>query len=71
MVFSTAWQQNPGISLTRAWIETNLACATNLIQQEAEMKRILELRAGEGGQDARLLVAELALAYVKLAAQRG
>jgi len=32
---------------------------------------ILELRAGEGGLDARLLVAEMALAYTKLATRRG
>lgn len=29
--------------------------------------RILEIRAGEGGEDARIFVAELATAYLKLA----
>lgn len=29
------------------------------------MKRIVEIRAGEGGDDAKLFVAELALAYLK------
>lgn len=29
--------------------------------------RILEIRAGEGGEDARLFVAELANAYLRLA----
>ncbi|MBX3526465.1 MAG: PCRF domain-containing protein [Rhodoblastus sp.] len=31
----------------------------------------LELRAGEGGEDARLLVDELALSYLRLAEARG
>lgn len=34
-------------------------------------KRVLEIRAGEGGQDARVFVSELALAYLKLAAGKG
>ena len=29
------------------------------------MKRIIEIRAGEGGDDAKLFVAELAIAYIK------
>ncbi len=29
------------------------------------MKRIVEIRAAEGGEDARLLASELALAYQK------
>ena len=33
--------------------------------------RTIEIRAGEGGEDARLFVAELAQAYVKLAAAHG
>jgi protein subunit release factor A len=33
-------------------------------------KRILEIRAGAGGEDARLFVAELAQAYLKLAERR-
>lgn len=32
-------------------------------------KRILEIRAAEGGEDARLFVAELALAYIRYAAR--
>ena len=32
-------------------------------------KRTIEIRAGEGGEDARLFVAELAAAYLKLAAR--
>lgn len=34
-------------------------------------KRILEIRAAEGGEDSRLFVAELAQAYFRLAARRG
>jgi Protein chain release factor A len=35
------------------------------------MKRIIEIRAGEGGDDAKLFVAELALAYLKFSAAHG
>lgn len=35
------------------------------------MKRILEIRAGEGGDDSKLFVAELASAYLRLCAGRG
>lgn len=31
------------------------------------MKRTVEIRAAEGGADARLFVAELAIAYLRLA----
>jgi len=34
-------------------------------------KRIIEIRAGEGGGDARLFVAELAAAYIRLADRKG
>lgn len=34
-------------------------------------KRIIEIRAGEGGEDARLFVAELARCYVRLASSHG
>lgn len=30
-------------------------------------KQTIEIRAGEGGDDSRIFVAELALAYIKLA----
>ena len=30
------------------------------------MKKILEIRAGEGGDDAKLFVKELARAYIKM-----
>lgn len=33
--------------------------------------RILEIRAAEGGADARLFVAELAIAYLKMADRHG
>lgn len=35
------------------------------------MQRILEIRAGEGGTDARLFVARLADAYLRLATRKG
>lgn len=31
------------------------------------VKRVLEIRSGEGGDDAKIFVAELAIAYMKLA----
>lgn len=34
-------------------------------------KRIVEIRAGEGGDDARLFVAQLANAYLSLARTKG
>lgn len=34
-------------------------------------KRTIEIRAGEGGEDARLFVAELAQCYIKLASAHG
>lgn len=34
-------------------------------------KRILEIRAAEGGEDARLFAAELAQAYIRLANREG
>lgn len=34
-------------------------------------KRIIEIRAAEGGEDARLFVADLALAYIRLASREG
>jgi protein subunit release factor A len=35
------------------------------------MKRILELRAAEGGLDAKLFVADMAETYIKLATRKG
>lgn len=35
------------------------------------MLRIVEIRAGEGGTDARLFVAQLAEAYLRLATRKG
>lgn len=35
------------------------------------MKRTLEIRAGEGGTDSRLFVAQLADSYLKLASRWG
>jgi len=35
------------------------------------MLRTLEIRAGEGGDDAKLFVAQLAEAYLKLATRKG
>lgn len=37
----------------------------------AVSKRTVEIRAGEGGEDARLFVAELAQAYIRLAHRKG
>ncbi len=35
------------------------------------MQRTLEMRAGEGGLDAKIFVAQLAEAYLKLATRKG
>lgn len=35
------------------------------------MKRIVEIRAAEGGEDSKLFVKDLALAYIKFAQSRG
>lgn len=35
------------------------------------MKRVLEIRAAEGGLDAKLFVAELADAYIMLSTRKG
>ena len=35
------------------------------------MKRILEVRAAEGGADAKLFVSDLIAAYTKLATRKG
>ena len=43
---------------------------TNLTM-EAVMKRILEIRAAEGGEDSKLFVNDLAQAYVRLAQRVG
>ncbi len=34
-------------------------------------KRVIEIRAGEGGSDSQLFVADLAMAYIKLAGRKG
>lgn len=34
------------------------------------MKRIVEIRAGEGGDDSRLFVGEMVTAYLKLATRK-
>jgi protein subunit release factor A len=38
---------------------------------EAVMKRILEIRAAEGGEDSKLFVNDLAQAYVRLSQRVG
>ena len=35
------------------------------------MKRIIEIRGAEGGQDAKLFASDLAKAYIKLASRVG
>lgn len=35
------------------------------------MKRIIELRAAEGGLDAKMFVAEMAESYLKLSTRKG
>jgi protein subunit release factor A len=35
------------------------------------MKRIIEIRAAEGGEDSKLFVKDLATAYIKLAQREG
>lgn len=40
-------------------------------QLESRMKRILEIRSAEGGDDAKLFAKDLAAAYIKLAGKLG
>ena len=35
------------------------------------MKRVIEIRAAEGGEDSKLFVSDLATAYQKLGAKKG
>ena len=35
------------------------------------MKRVIEIRAAEGGEDSKLFVKDLAQAYIRLASRRG
>jgi protein subunit release factor A len=35
------------------------------------MKRVIEIRAAEGGEDSKLFVKDLAQAYIRLAARHG
>lgn len=35
------------------------------------MKRVIEIRAAEGGEDSKLFVKDLAQAYTKLASNKG
>ena len=49
---------------------SSLPWGTNLTM-EAVMKRILEIRAAEGGEDSKLFVNDLAQAYVRLAQRVG
>lgn len=35
------------------------------------MKRVIEIRPAEGGDDAKLFVSDLAAAYIKLAGRHG
>lgn len=39
--------------------------------KDGHQKRTIEIRAAEGGEDARLFVAELAIAYIALAGRLG
>lgn len=43
----------------------------NLMENVMKTCRVIEIRAGEGGADARQFVTELATAYLKLATRKG
>ncbi len=36
-----------------------------------QMKRVIEIRAAEGGEDSKLFVKDLAQAYIRLASRHG
>ena len=40
-------------------------------EKETAMKRVIEIRAAEGGEDSKLFVSDLATAYQKLGAKKG
>jgi len=41
------------------------------IKGERKMKRVIEIRAAEGGEDSKLFVSDLATAYSKLGSKLG
>ena len=43
----------------------------SLNTKENTMKRVIEIRAAEGGEDSKLFVKDLAQAYIRLAARHG
>jgi protein subunit release factor A len=45
--------------------------AVYLDEKENAMKRVIEIRAAEGGEDSKLFVSDLATAYSKLGSKLG
>ena len=41
------------------------------VHKEKAMKRVIEVRAAEGGEDSKLFVKDLAQAYIKFAQSKG
>ncbi len=54
------------ITLDQPW-----NCLRKYIFKEKAMKRIIEIRAAEGGDDSKLFVQDLAQAYKKFAERKG
>lgn len=48
-----------------------LVIVESVFNKGATMKRILEIRSAEGGDDAKLFAKDLAAAYIKLAGKLG
>lgn len=54
------------ITLNQQW-----NCLSKYTFKEKAMKRIIEIRAAEGGDDSKLFVQDLAQAYKKFAERKG
>lgn len=44
---------------------------SEFVHKEKAMKRVIEIRAAEGGEDSKLFVKDMAQAYIKFAQSKG
>lgn len=54
------------ITLNKEEAKPHLKC-----KEKEKMKRVIEIRAAEGGEDSKLFVKDLAQAYIKFAQSKG
>lgn len=57
--------------MLRTWRCGFDSCRTGQILKVTQMKKIIEIRAAEGGEDSKLFVKDLAQAYIRLASRHG